>query len=172
MEALEAEELLEWRGSLPRSVTPVVPLLEGLELPQRVAQHWLVEGFLRSAEPRGSEVRLDLGVPLRARAAHRVSVDLRRWCWRHVVSKNVKKQGTHHINYLELAAVLLTLEWSLRSTSRSKRLPHLVDSQVSLAVLADGQTSSRLQLPATRKIAARVLANGLEKGAPYQPSTT
>ena len=76
---LEAEELLEWRGSLPRSVTPVAPAAGPLELPQRVAQQWRVEGFIRSAEPRGSDVRLDLGIALRARAAHRVSVESRRW---------------------------------------------------------------------------------------------
>ena len=157
---LEDEELLEWRGSLPRSVTPVAPASSPLELPQRVAQQWLVEGIIRSAEPRGSKVRLDLGIALRARAAHRVSVESCRWCWRHVISKKVKERGLH-INHLELQAVLLTLDWRLRSTSRAKRFLHLVDSQVSLAVLAKGRTSSRRSLPVTRKIAARVLVGGL-----------
>ena len=40
---------------------------------------WLVEGFVRSSEPRGGEVRLDLALPLFPKAAHRVSVDTRRW---------------------------------------------------------------------------------------------
>ena len=75
LESLEAEEFLEWRGSLPHSVQAVVPQGEQLYLPQRVAQQWLVEGFIRSAEPRGSEVRLDLGVALRSLAAHRLSAD-------------------------------------------------------------------------------------------------
>ena len=131
-----------------------------LELPQRVALQWLVGGFIRSAEARGSEVRLDLGIALRARAAHRVSVESRRWCWRHVISKKVKERGLH-INHLELQAVLLTFDGRLRSKSRAKRFLHLVISQVSLAVLAKGRTSSRRLLPVTRKIAARVLVGGL-----------
>ena len=141
-------------------MTPVAPDAGPLDLPRRVAQQWLVEGLIRSAESRGSEVRLDLGIALRARAALRVSVESRRWCWRHVISKKVKERGLH-VNHLELQAMLLTLDWRLRSKSRSQRFLHLVDSQVSLAVLAKGRTGSRRLLPVTRKIAARVLVGGL-----------
>ena len=125
-----------------------------------MAQQWLVEGFIRSAEPRRGEVRLDLGIALQARSAHRVSVESRRCCVRHVISKKVKERGLH-IHHLELQAVLPTLDWRLRSKSPAKRFLHFVDSQVSLAVLAKGQTSSRRLLPVTRNIAARVLVGGL-----------
>ena len=72
----------------------------------------------------------------------------------------MKRRGAH-INNLELQAVLLALDWRLRSGSRPKRFLHLIDSQVALATLAKGRTSSRRLLPVTRKIAARVLAGGL-----------
>ena len=45
------------------------------ELRSGLAMQWLVEAHICSSEPRGGEVRLDPDVPLRARAAHLVSVD-------------------------------------------------------------------------------------------------
>ena len=124
---------------------------------------WLVEGFVRSSEPRGGEVRLDLALPLFPKAAHRVSVGARRWTWRHVVSSRMKRDqvGRHHINALELKAVLLALNWRLRSKQRCRRFVHLVDSQVSLAILCKGRSSSRRLLPQARRIGARQLAGFL-----------
>ena len=132
--------------------------------PRGLAQ-WLAEGHVRASEPRGGEVRVDLALPMKPRAAHRVSIDTRRWTWRHVVSTRVRrgigKKPRAHINQLEMRAVGLALEWRLRAGQRKRRFVHLVDSQVTLAILCKGRTSSRKLLPEARKIAARVLAAGL-----------
>ena len=85
LEGVEDEEWLEWLGGLARSGDA---LDRGGRAPrvlrQAMASQWLVEARIRSSEPRGGEVRLDVNIPLRARAMHRVSIDTRRWRWRHV----------------------------------------------------------------------------------------
>ena len=126
---------------------------------ERAALLWLAEAHMRAASSRATEVRTDLNVPLYAPATHRVSIDSRRWLWRHVVSKAVKTR--HHINRLELEAVDLAIRWRMRSRARTRRCVHLMDSQVALAVLARGRSASRKLAPAARRIAARTLASGL-----------
>lgn len=62
---------------------------------------WLAEAHVRASEPRGGEVRTYLFVVRRPRAEHRVSVDTRRWTWRHVVPTKLKRrQRGFHINLL------------------------------------------------------------------------
>ena len=108
-------------------------------------------------------MRLDLALPLFPKAAHRVSVDARTWTWRHVVSSRLKRDqvGRHHINALELKAVLLALNWRLRSKQRCRRFVHLVDSQVALSILAKGRTSSRKLRPVVRRINARLVCTNM-----------
>ena len=81
--------------------------------------------------------------------------------WRHVLARKVKRNPRHHINQLEMRAVLLALNWRLRSQQRCRRFVHLVDSQVTLNVLCKGRTSSLRLLPISRKIAARTLGGDL-----------
>ena len=158
LDGVEDEEWLEWRGGLSRSGDSL-----GTEAPrvlrQAMASQWLVEAHIRSSEPRGGEVRLDLNIPLRARAMHRVSIDTRRWRWRHVLSIKVKqRRKARHINCLELEAVAAAIDWRLRSRARGQRYLHLVDSQVALSILCKGRSSSLRLTPVTRRIAARLLA--------------
>ena len=123
---------------------------------------WLSEAHVRASEPRGGHIRADLAVPMRPRAGHRVSVGSRRWTWRHVVSTKVKrKRRCLHINQLELKAIRLALDWRLRAGRRKSRFVHLVDSQVALAMVCKGRTSSFRLLPEARHIAARCIAGGL-----------
>ena len=150
----------DFRGALG---PPGLALGDGADLarPRGLAQ-WLAEGHVRATEPRGGDVRVDLALPMRPRAGHRVSIDTRRWTWRHVLSSRVRRSARKaHINQLEMRAVLLSLDWRLRAGQRKRRFVHLVDSQVSLAILCKGRTSSRKLLPEARRIAARVLAAGL-----------
>lgn len=151
----EDAEWEDWCGSLDR------PCEAPRELSEQLGAQWLAEAYVRASEPRGGEVRLDLNVPLRARAAHRVSVDSRRWRWRHVISVKLKHKTKRHINALELDGVLLAVEWRLRSRARLPRFLHLVDSQVALAVLCKGRSASLRLAKVTRRISARVLGGGL-----------
>ena len=71
------------------------------------------------------------------------------------------KKPRHHINRLELVGVDLAVRWRLRAKSRTRRCLHLVDSQVALAILTRGRTSSARLTPAVRRIYSRLLASGL-----------
>ena len=155
----EAEEWLEFLGSLPRSWEPEPEGLDS-QVADRSLGVWMVESHVRSVDPRGAEVRLDLGTPMQSRPQHRVGIDARRWTWRHVISRRLKK-SRRHINALELQAVLLALEWRLRSRRRNRRFLHLIDSQVALNVLCKGRTSSLRLVRLTRAIAARTLAGNM-----------
>ena len=139
----------------PDREVPAVPELKH----ERAALLWLAEAHVRAQGSRGTDVRTDLGIPLQMKAAHRVSIDSRRWEWRHVLSVRVKRK--FHINRLELEAVDMCLKWRMRSQHRTRRYVHLVDSQVALAILSRGRTSSKRLTPAVRRVSARVLAAGL-----------
>jgi hypothetical protein len=152
----------EFRGGMG---PPHHPGKESAELcrPGGLAQ-WLAEGHVRASKPRGGEVRVDLALPMRPRAAHLFSIHSRRGTWRHFVSTRVRrgvgKRPNAHINQLEMRAVSLALGWRLRAGQRKRRFVHLVDSQVSRAILRMGRTSSMKLLPEASRIAARVLAAG------------
>ena len=69
-------------------------------------------------------------------------MDPARWSWS--VAHSYPFRTREHINILELRAILHTLEWRARtSTFHSCRFLHLSDSQVCLAVLVKGRSSSR-----------------------------
>ena len=105
----------------------------------------LVTHFLRIAEKGGTDVRLDAGIPFRAKAWPRSGVQsqLFKWAivhgypWRHVA----------HINVLELQAVVNSVKWRMRHADNlNHRAMLLIDSQVVCAIVAKGRTSShRLQ---------------------------
>ncbi|CAJ1461453.1 unnamed protein product [Effrenium voratum] len=120
----------------------------------------LVHQYLRRAEFRGSDVRLDLQVVYRPDAVARTTVDPRRWVWK--VAHSYKWDRREHINVLELRAILHSLEWRARSaTFHSCRFLRLSDSQICLAVLAKGRSSSRKLNRILRKIAALCIALNL-----------
>eukprot|EP00438_Fugacium_kawagutii_P004408 Skav228593 [mRNA] locus=scaffold1161:70199:75552:+ [translate_table: standard] len=102
----------------------------------------LVHQFLRRTEFRGSDVRLDLQVAYRPDAMVRTTINPDRWIWE--VAQAYPWRHPEHINVLELRSILKMLEWRARtSTFHSTRFLHLSDSQVCLAVLTKGRSSSR-----------------------------
>ena len=112
-------------------------------------------------EFRGSDVRLDLQVVYRPDAVVRTTVGLVGGFGRRP-SPNYKWRRDEHINLLELRAILTSLEWRARSASfHSCRFLHLSDSQICLAVLTKGHSSSRKINHILRKISALCLALNL-----------
>ena len=117
----------------------------------------LIHHYLRRMEFRGSDVRLDVGLFYRPDAAPRTSIDPSRWSW--TVAHSYPFKTAEHINILELRAILHTLEWRARtSTFHSCRFLHLSDSQVCLAVLTKGRSSSRKVNRLLRRVSALCLA--------------
>lgn len=118
----------------------------------------LVHQYLRRMEFRGSDIRLDLQVAYRADAVARTSLDPRRWVWE--VGQSYPWRYKRRINFFELQAILRTLEWRSRSSAcHSCRMLHLTDSQICIAVLTKGKSSSRQVNRILRRIFALCLAN-------------
>lgn len=103
------------------------------------------------------DVRLDLGIVFRPDSAPRTSIDPSRWIW--TVAHAWPYRQEEHINILELRAILHTLEWRARGAGFQKvRFLHLADSQICLAVLTKGRSSSRKLNRLLQKICALALA--------------
>jgi hypothetical protein len=117
----------------------------------------LAYGLLRRMEFRGSDIRLDTGLLYQADAWPRVPVQASKWLWTAV--RSFKWKRAQHINGLEMRAYLETLRWRSRSRAfQNSRFIHLLDSQVALAVLVKGRSSSRQLNQLLRKCAAYLLA--------------
>ncbi len=111
-------------------------------------------------EFRGSDVRLDLGVLFKPDLAPRTSIDPSRWIWS--VAHAYPYKTREHINLLELRSILHALEWRARTASfHSCRFLHLSDSQICLAVLTKGRSSSRRINRILRRISALCLCLNL-----------
>ena len=122
------------------------------EMAQTIVHH-----YLRRMEFRGSEVRLDLGLLFKPDAAPRTSIDPGRWIW--TVAHSYPYRTGEHINILELRSILHALEWRARTGAfHSTRFLHLSDSQICLAVLTKGRSSSRKLNRILRRIASLCLA--------------
>ena len=120
----------------------------------------VVYQYLRRMEYRGSDVRLDLQVLYRPDAVVRSTIDPRRWIW--TVACAYPWKRSEHINVLELRAILQCLEWRARSAAfHSCRFLHLSDSQICLAVLTKGRSSSHKINRILRKIGALCVALNL-----------
>eukprot|EP00438_Fugacium_kawagutii_P004912 Skav217251 [mRNA] locus=scaffold47:369148:372975:- [translate_table: standard] len=131
----------------------------GLHDPRLLAVR-LVSHYLRRVEYRGSDVRLDLNLVFKPDSVTRTSIDPRRWVWR--TGQSYPFPGGQHINMLELKAILRALEWRARSSNfKSVRFMHLSDSQICLAVLCKGRSSSRAINRILRRIHALCLALNL-----------
>lgn len=142
-----------------RRFTPLWVRPSGQELDMEKLKQWgqkLVHHFLRRSEYRGSDVRLDLGIVYKPDMAPRTSIDPSRWVWS-VADAYPYKVG-QHINVLELRSILHALEWRARSSvSCNQRFLHLSDSQICLAVLTKGRSSSRKLNYLLRRICALTL---------------
>ena len=120
----------------------------------------LFHNLVRSSDYRGSDVRLDSGKLFRPASWPRRSIDTGRWVWYTMVAHRFERP--EHINVLELRSTLLSLRWRTRAAKRIfTRFVHLQDSQVALAVLVKGRSSSQQLNRVLRKISALTLAASL-----------
>ena len=104
-------------------------------------QH-LVAAYLRIADHRGSDVRLDAGVPYRLSAWPRVAIASSHWAWRVLLSYQWRFKA--HINILEAQAVFDAMRTLLKNPQMHDcRRFCLVDSQAVLGCLTKGRSSSR-----------------------------
>jgi hypothetical protein len=103
----------------------------------------LTLALLARAERGGSDLRLDFSLPYRSKAWPRASVDPHFWRWREVLSTRWG-DSSQHINVRELQASAVALRLRLRGARHHRaRFVHLTDSQVCVAALTKGRTSSR-----------------------------
>ena len=129
------------------------------EMQERDLQMEAVKIFHRSAMYRGSDVRLTSGMLLSPGIWPRQSVDVARWKWKVVLSFPLKAM---HITASELKAGLAALKWRTRVIGGiHKRIVHLLDSQVSIAVLVKGRSSSSVLQAVLQRMNALVLASSL-----------
>ena len=126
----------------------------------------LVKHFCRQAEKGGTDVRLDVGVPFRARAWPRAGINSSWFNWS-VVHGYVWKHDAH-INVLELQAVINGLKWRLRRAGNGRcRILHLIDNQVVCAIVAKGRSSSARLKKGLKKLNSLVLASGVVLAVGY-----
>ena len=115
--------------------------------------------LLRSSDYRGSDIRMDTGELVRPNQWPRRSIDPAKWSWYPIMSHPYR--DSEHINVLEVRAAYLMLRWRSRTAVRIKtRFFHLLDSQVALAVLCKGRSSSRQMNRILKRIGALTVAAG------------
>jgi hypothetical protein len=133
-----------------------------LEDDEAIWRGWTVEErliveHLRGVDHRGSDVRLDTGQLMTPSSWPRRALKPKLWKW----GLKVKWKWTWdaHINVLEARAVLAAMRWRLRrASSIGSRFLHLLDSQVSQAVLSKRRSSSGKLNCVCRRIGALELA--------------
>ena len=74
----------------------------------------LVHGLLRRTDHRGTDVRMDLGLPFCAKAWPRTPISSKKWSWKTVLGHPWGQRG-RHINEYELQALLSLSKWHARS---------------------------------------------------------
>jgi hypothetical protein len=120
----------------------------------------LVKQYIRHADHRGSDVRMDVGIIHRSGNVQRMPVSTTLWEWRAVLSYAWAHPGAH-INVLELAAVFDYMRSACKQSDQLFiRQLFVIDSQVGLAVLAKGRSSSVSLNCLLRRIAALRVASG------------
>eukprot|EP00438_Fugacium_kawagutii_P016319 Skav222801 [mRNA] locus=scaffold1419:399983:408357:+ [translate_table: standard] len=135
--------------------------VQGLSDDERRRSIQMVAAFVKRQEYRGSDVRLDIGTMYRPEAFPRATVNPHKWEWH--IAHSYEFQPGQHINVLELCAVNHTFEWRLRrSTFGDCRALHLSDSQVVLGVIVKGRSSSRQLNRLLRRLAALLVAGGVQ----------
>ena len=86
-------------------------------------------------------------------------IDPAKWSWYPILSHPYR--DAEHINILEVRAAHLMLRWRSRTPVRiGTRFFHLLDSQVALAVLCKGRSSSRQMNRLLKRIGALTVAAG------------
>ena len=102
---------------------------------------------------------MDSGELMRPNQWPRRSIDPAKWTWYPILSHPYR--DNEHINLLEVRAAHLMLRWRSRTQARiGGRFFHLLDSQVGLAVLCKGRSSSWQMNRLLRRICALTSASG------------
>lgn len=123
-------------------------------------EEFLLLGYCRIADARGTDVRLDTGMPFAPHQVARSSVDPASWRWKVVMSYAWKE--TQHINVLETVAVLdLLRKLGRESGTQNFRRMVLIDNQAALGVIAKGRSSSRAMMAPLRRISALLVAGNV-----------
>ena len=151
----------EMRGSDQRVPPGVLRGTSGGEL-----QRALARAHIASCDPRGSDVRIDVGEPFDLRSWPRRPIDVDRWTWQPV--RQTRWQHTEPITILEALASHMALVWRSRFKDRLRsRFLHLIDNQATIAVLAKHRSrSNRLNL-VVRRSSALLLAAGVRRALGY-----
>ena len=119
----------------------------------------LVKSFLRRAEQKGTDVRLDTGEAMSPDVWPRRPIHPSRWKWKNACVMKWKHSET--ITVLETRAVLTTLRWRLRRGHMIRnRFLHLIDNQAAIGVLTKGRSSSHQLLAVLKKINCLLLCSG------------
>ena len=125
----------------------------------------VIKHIHRNSCGKGSDVRLATGVLFNPGVWPRRAVAAGRWTWKVVVAFPMKGR---HINVQELEAILSALKWRTRGLSGpGRRSVHFVDSQVCMAVMAKGRSSSAQIRQVLVKINALILAANLAPALLY-----
>ena len=100
------------------------------------ADRLLVFSFLRRADHRGTDLRMDTGCAFRPQAVQRAAIPSHYWVWE-AVSSYPWRTPDQHINALELTAYLNHLkDRSADTSTHSTRFLALLDSQAPSRCLA------------------------------------
>ena len=117
--------------------------------------------LLRKTNHTGSDIRVVSGEYMSPKIFPRQSVAASWWDWKDEFNRRWHQKA--HINSLELEACLLAIKHQIsRFKAVDKRIFHLSDSYVCLSVISKGRTSSRILQRTLNKIAAHLLAHGLQ----------
>ena len=113
----------------------------------------------RSTSHRGTDCKIDAGIPYSASDFCRRSVDPTLWEWKVLMSYKWKTQG--HINLLEATAILDLLRKQARSKGTFfQRILLLVDNSTVVGIFTKGRTTSRTLWAPLRRSCAILVATG------------
>ena len=166
--------MLMKRGYAPKHLTPAemrgsdthtpAGRLQGASMD--TLEKALASAHIASCDPRGSDVRIDVGEPFDLRSWPRRPIDVDRWKWRPVLQ--TKWKHPDNITLLETIAAHLALLWRSRFRNRLlSRFLYLIDNQATIAVLAKHRSRSHRLHQVVRKSAAILLAAGVRRALGY-----
>ena len=152
----------EANGQLSDRASEFVAKLAGKQLAEvdgRDAHLLALESMVRGAIYKGSDVRLATSTLVSPASWPRRGVRAGRWCWKTALAF---PQDGDHINVLEARAALSSLKWRLRRKQNlCKRAVLFCDSQVVIAVVTKGRSSSRRLQRIVSRISSLCLAGSV-----------
>ena len=125
--------------------------------------------FIGMACHKGADIRIVQGTGKEPARWPRESFSASFWHWHDILSfRWASRGGPEHINVLEFRAALAVLRWRAKRPGFARsRFLHLMDSQVALAALARGRSSSRKLAALCEAVAAYLLSSGSSQFGGY-----